>query len=158
MLLSGNTTHRLQAYCWTKSRTIQQDLLSLDAGGSHDGSDSDSVGADGSAMDLDDADAVKGQGEQDEPDPSVPELVDTFGGSLLALLDLDTKAQWLWWLGYPLDSGEIAQRLFKLFDEDRSGTIPVCYLDYVIRIMSSHYPVSKSTYDHAEVCPTFLCW
>ena len=101
-------------------------------------------------MDLDDADAVQNADEA-EPDASVPELVETFGGDLLVLLNLDTKAQWLWWLGYPPDSTEIAQGLFKLFDEDRSGTIPVCYLDYVIKIMSAYYPVSKSTYDQAEV-------
>jgi hypothetical protein len=106
-------------------------------------------------MDLDEA--ANDTGEADEKADEAPEeefgLNFDFGPKPLAkLLRLSLAERLRWFWGRPLSPSEMAQRIMATLDTDKKGSLPLSALDFILKQIQGQLPLSKETFDLAEVC------
>jgi hypothetical protein len=143
------------------STTFAQTALSLRAAvvvESEDGAD----GMDRDLMNLDEAANTSGDGEEVEQGAQPEEA---FGSKLdlgpnpwveLLRLSLVERVKWFW--GFPLSSSEMAQRIMTTLDIEKKGSLPLSALDFILKNIQGHLPLTKESFDLAEVCSASLCF
>jgi hypothetical protein len=125
-------------------------------------SDGEGDDIDRDLMDLDEAANTTGDGDEDEQNVKVEEefgLQFDFGSKPLAkLLRLNLVERLKWFCGFPLSTGEMAQRIMTTLDTEKKGSLPVAALDFILKQIQGQLSLSKETFDLAEVCSASLCF
>jgi hypothetical protein len=105
----------------------------------------------------DDADAVNESDEKEEPPENKFGAQFNFGPKPLApMLGLTLVEKLKWGSGFPLSPHEIARRMMATLDTDKKGTLPLEAFDFILRQIQGQLPLSKETWDLAEVCPVAI--
>jgi hypothetical protein len=112
---------------------------------------------DSELMDLDEAANITNEGGDDE-DGNNEEGLEEFGAGLnfghrplAKLLAMSLLERLKWHAGFPLPVTEIAQRIMMTLDAERSGSLPLTAVDFLLKQLQGELPLSKETFDLAEV-------
>jgi hypothetical protein len=140
-------------YCMRVNIATAKTMLSAHAATAAEPEDADDI--DGELMDLDEA--ANDTGEADEKAEEAPEeefgLNFDFGQKPLAkLLRLSLAERLKWFWGSPLPPSEMAHRIMTTLDTDKKGSLPPSALDFILKQIQGQLPLSKETFDLAEVC------
>ena len=116
-------------------------------------------------MDLDEAaNTAAENGGGDEADGEEDHVKDEFGVDLhfgnkplARMLKMSLLENLKWAAGFPLPASEIAHRIMVALDTEHEGSLPVSALDFILKHIEGELPLSKETFDLAEVCSEPVC-
>ena len=69
-----------------------------------------------------------------------------------ALIGLSMLEKLQWMAGFPLKNTEVAHRIMMTLDTERTGNLPLAAMDFILKQIQGELPISKETFDLAEVC------
>ena len=129
------------------------------------GSQSEADDLDSDLMDLDEAaNTAAENGGGDDADGEEENDHDEFGGGLhfgnkplAGMLKMSLLENLKWVAGFPLPASEIAHRIMVALDTEHEGSLPVSALDFILKHIEGELPLSKETFDLAEVCSEPVC-
>lgn len=128
--------------------------VSADAPVSEGGGDD----VDSDLLDLDEAANEAGGGGGDEEGNESGDELEEFGldldfgpKPLARILSLTLLENFKWLAGFPLSPAEIAHRIMKAIDTQGTGSLPVSAIDFILKQVQGELPLSKETFDLAEV-------
>jgi hypothetical protein len=105
---------------------------------------------------LDDAEmanaekAAQAQLEQEKMD-EITALFASYNGNLQDVMQLSRLQKIKWRFEMYPTSADIATRLFSSINSTKSPYLPIAVLDFIIKQIQDEFPVTKQTYDFAEV-------
>lgn len=124
-----------------------------ESAGSEHGDDVDS-----DLLDLDEAANVGADSGVADDEALSDGEVEEFGKNLnlgsrpfAALIRLTLLERLQWMAGFPLKNTEIAHRIMMKLDKERTGNLPLVALDFILKQIQGELPISKETFDLAEV-------
>lgn len=116
-------------------------------------------------MDLDEAaNATRGACGDEEGNETGEESEEfgeglDFGPKPLARILSMTVAENLKWLaGFPLSAQEISRRIMNALNTEGTGSLPVSAIDFILKQVQGELPLSKESFDLAEVRSLKTCW
>lgn len=121
------------------------------------GSQSEGDEVDSDLLDLDEAantaadKGEDGDGEEEKHEDEFGYGLNFGNRPLARMLKMSVLENLKWVAGFPLPASEIGHRVMMALDTDHSGFLPVSALDFILKQIQDELPLSKETFDLAEV-------